>query len=96
MGGASHVAGVFFQNEIGAHFQFVPYRDAGPAMNVWRPGRSSSWSIRCQIRRNTLSSMVMGLVKGEGLLQAQALRRARAAPTASQEWRTLIFYRSGM
>jgi tripartite-type tricarboxylate transporter receptor subunit TctC len=33
VGGASHVAGVFFQNEIGAHFQFVPYRGAGPAMN---------------------------------------------------------------
>jgi tripartite-type tricarboxylate transporter receptor subunit TctC len=32
VGGASHVAGVFFQNEIGA-FQFVPYRGAGPAMN---------------------------------------------------------------
>jgi hypothetical protein len=34
--------------------------------------------------------------QGRGVLQAQALRRARAAPTASQEWRTLIFYRSGM
>ena len=33
VGGASHVAGVLFQNEIGAHFQFVPYRGAGPAMN---------------------------------------------------------------
>jgi tripartite-type tricarboxylate transporter receptor subunit TctC len=33
VGGASHIAGVFFQNEIGAHFQFVPYRGAGPAMN---------------------------------------------------------------
>ena len=33
VGGGSHVAGVFFQNKIGAHFQFVPYRGAGPAMN---------------------------------------------------------------
>jgi tripartite-type tricarboxylate transporter receptor subunit TctC len=33
VGGASHVAGVFFQGKIGAHFQFIPYRGAGPAMN---------------------------------------------------------------
>jgi tripartite-type tricarboxylate transporter receptor subunit TctC len=33
VGGASHVAGVFFQNMMGARFQFVPYRGAGPAMN---------------------------------------------------------------
>jgi len=33
VGGGSHVAGVFFQNIIGARFQFVPYRGAGPAMN---------------------------------------------------------------
>ena len=33
VGGGSHVAGVFFQNMIGARFQFVPYRGAGPAMN---------------------------------------------------------------
>jgi tripartite-type tricarboxylate transporter receptor subunit TctC len=32
-GGGSHVAGVFFQNLIGAHFQFVPYRGAGSAIN---------------------------------------------------------------
>jgi tripartite-type tricarboxylate transporter receptor subunit TctC len=33
VGGASHVAGVLFQNIIGGRFQFIPYRGAGPAMN---------------------------------------------------------------
>jgi tripartite-type tricarboxylate transporter receptor subunit TctC len=33
VGGASHIAGVFFQNAIGARFQFIPYRGAAPAMN---------------------------------------------------------------
>jgi tripartite-type tricarboxylate transporter receptor subunit TctC len=31
-GGASHVAGVFFQKASGTRFQFVPYRGAAPAM----------------------------------------------------------------
>jgi tripartite-type tricarboxylate transporter receptor subunit TctC len=32
-GGASHVAGVFFQKATGTRFQFVPYRGGGPAMH---------------------------------------------------------------
>jgi len=31
-GGASHVAGVFFQKATGTRFQFVPYRGSGPGM----------------------------------------------------------------
>jgi tripartite-type tricarboxylate transporter receptor subunit TctC len=31
-GGASHLAGVFFQTATGTRFQFVPYRGSGPAM----------------------------------------------------------------
>jgi tripartite-type tricarboxylate transporter receptor subunit TctC len=31
-GTAAHVMGVFLQREIGTHFQFVPYRGTGPAM----------------------------------------------------------------
>jgi tripartite-type tricarboxylate transporter receptor subunit TctC len=31
-GGASHVAGLFFQQATGARYQFVPYRGGGPAM----------------------------------------------------------------
>ena len=31
-GGISHVAGLLFQKETATHFQFVPYRGAGPAM----------------------------------------------------------------
>jgi tripartite-type tricarboxylate transporter receptor subunit TctC len=31
IGSPGHVAGVFFQNTIGAQFTFVPYRSAGPA-----------------------------------------------------------------
>jgi tripartite-type tricarboxylate transporter receptor subunit TctC len=36
-GGASHVAGVFFQRATGTRFQFVPYRAAAPGCKIcWR------------------------------------------------------------
>jgi tripartite-type tricarboxylate transporter receptor subunit TctC len=38
-GGASHVAGVFFQKASGTRFQFVPYRGAGPAMQDLASGQ---------------------------------------------------------
>jgi tripartite-type tricarboxylate transporter receptor subunit TctC len=31
-GSASHVSGVYFQNTLGARFQFIPYRGAAPAL----------------------------------------------------------------
>jgi tripartite-type tricarboxylate transporter receptor subunit TctC len=33
IGSAPHLMGIYFQNAIGAHFQFVPYRGVAPAMN---------------------------------------------------------------
>ena len=38
-GGASHVAGVFFQKASETQFQFVPYRGAGPAMQDLAAGQ---------------------------------------------------------
>ena len=32
VGGPSHVAGILFQQQTGVHFQLVPYRGAGPAI----------------------------------------------------------------
>src|SRR5215471_10288927 len=39
MGSGSHVAGVYFQKLIGAHFQFVPYRGTAPAIQDLIAGR---------------------------------------------------------
>jgi tripartite-type tricarboxylate transporter receptor subunit TctC len=33
VGSAPHLMGIYFQNAIGARFQFVPYRGVAPAMN---------------------------------------------------------------
>ena len=40
-GGASHVAGVFFQRATGTRFQFVPYRGSGPGCRTCWPDRST-------------------------------------------------------
>jgi tripartite-type tricarboxylate transporter receptor subunit TctC len=34
VGGASHIAAIYFQNAIGAKFQFVPYRGGAPALQA--------------------------------------------------------------
>ena len=34
IGGASHMAAIYFQNAIGAKFQYVPYRGGAPAMQA--------------------------------------------------------------
>jgi tripartite-type tricarboxylate transporter receptor subunit TctC len=40
-GGASHVAGVFFQKATGTRFQFVPYRGSGPGCRICWLDRST-------------------------------------------------------
>ena len=39
VGSASHVSGLFFQNRTSTHFEFIPYRGAGPAMQDLIAGR---------------------------------------------------------
>jgi tripartite-type tricarboxylate transporter receptor subunit TctC len=34
VGGASHMAAIYFQNQIGAKFQYVPYRGGAPALQA--------------------------------------------------------------
>ena len=38
VGGASHIAAIYFQNVIGAKFQFVPYRGGAPALQALLAG----------------------------------------------------------
>ena len=53
VGGPSHVAGILFQQQTGVHFQLVPYRGAGPAIqdlvggqiDTMIPGPSISLSL---------------------------------------------------
>ena len=40
VGGASHMAAIYFQNRIGAKFQYVPYRGGAPALQSLFTGES--------------------------------------------------------
>ena len=40
VGGASHMAALYFQNSIGANFQYVPYRGGAPALQSLFTGES--------------------------------------------------------
>ena len=40
VGGASHMAGIYFQNSIGGQFQYVPYRGGAPALQALLGGES--------------------------------------------------------
>lgn len=55
VGGASHMAAIYFQNMIGAKFQYVPYRGGAPAMQALLGGEIDLYvtqisNITAQIR----------------------------------------------
>src|SRR5262249_21170103 len=60
VGGGSHIAAVFLQNMIGARFQFVPYRGAGPAMNDMVAGQID---LMVDGAANSLPHVRAGLIK---------------------------------
>jgi tripartite-type tricarboxylate transporter receptor subunit TctC len=73
-GTPAHVAGVFFQKETGTHFQFVPYRGLGPAMQDLVAGRID---LIFDSPVGSLPQIRAGTVKAYAVM---AKKRAAAAP----------------
>jgi tripartite-type tricarboxylate transporter receptor subunit TctC len=74
VGGPSHVAGILFQQQTGVHFQLVPYRGAGPAIQDLVGGQIDTMI--------TGPSISMSLVR-DGKIRAYAVTaksRIAAAP----------------
>jgi tripartite-type tricarboxylate transporter receptor subunit TctC len=74
VGGPSHVAGLLFQQQTGVHFQLVPYRGAGPAIQDLVAGQIDTMI--------TGPSISMALVR-DGKIKAYAVTaksRIAAAP----------------
>jgi tripartite-type tricarboxylate transporter receptor subunit TctC len=74
VGGPSHVAGILFQQQTGVHFQLVPYRGAGPAIQDLVGGQIDTMI--------TGPSISMALVR-DGKIRAYAVTaksRIAAAP----------------
>ncbi len=73
VGGPSHVAGLLFQQQTGVHFQLVPYRGAGPAIQDLVGGQIDTMI--------TGPSISMALVR-DGKIRAYAVTAKRRIATA--------------
>jgi tripartite-type tricarboxylate transporter receptor subunit TctC len=81
VGGGSHIAGVFFQNRIGARFQFVPYRGAGPAMNDMVAGQID---LMADASPNSLPQLRAAGIKAFAVMSDSRLDAAPDIPTVDE------------
>lgn len=81
VGGASHLAGVFFQKETGTRFQFVPYRGLGPAMQDLVGGQID---MMTDFAANTLPQVRAGTVKAYAVTDKKRLETAADIPTVDE------------
>jgi tripartite-type tricarboxylate transporter receptor subunit TctC len=81
VGGGSHVAGVFFQNAIGARFQYVPYRGAGPATNDLVAGQID---LMVGAPADVLPHLRAGTMKAYAVMTRSRLAAAPHIPTVDE------------
>ena len=81
VGGGSHVAGVFFQDAIGARFQYVPYRGAGPAINDLVAGQID---MMVDASADVLPHLRAGRMKAYAVMTRSRLAAAPDIPTVDE------------
>ena len=80
-GGVGHVVGVFFQQQTGTQFEFVPYRGLGPAMQDMIAGQID---IMFDTAANSVPQVRAGNVKGFAVTAKARLGVAPDLPTADE------------
>jgi tripartite-type tricarboxylate transporter receptor subunit TctC len=80
-GSGSHVAGVFFQNQTGTSFSFVPYRGAGPALNDLMAGNID---LMFDQATNSLPQVRGGNVRAYAVTSRARLASAPDIPTVDE------------
>ena len=88
VGGGSHVAGVFFQNAIGARFQYVPYRGAGPAVNDLVAGQID---LMVDASAGVLPHLRAGGMKAYAVMTRSRLAAAPDIPTVDEAGLTGLY-----
>ena len=73
-GSSTHIAGIYFQNEIGAKLQFIPYKGTGPAMKDLMGGQIDMMVDQLS---NSLPQVKANRIKGYAIT---AKERSAAAP----------------
>ena len=81
MGGASHLAGVFFQKVTETHFAFVPYRGVAPAMQDMIAGRID---MMFDLAANSLPHVHVGSIRAFAALAKNRLSGAAHIPTVDE------------
>jgi len=80
-GGASHLAGVFFQNATGTRFQFVPYRGSAPAMQDLFAGQID---MMIDLAASSTPQVRAGNVKAYAVTAKNRLAAAPDVPTVDE------------
>jgi len=73
-GSSTHISGIYFQNEIGAKLQFIPYKGTGPAMQDLMGGQIDMMVDQLS---NSLPQVKANRIKGYAIT---AKERSAAAP----------------
>ena len=81
VGGGSHVAGALFQAQTGTHFQFVPYRGGGPALQDLLAGQID---IMIDPPANSLEQVRSGNIKAYAVTAKTRLASAPDIPTVDE------------
>jgi len=77
-GSAAHLCALYFQQKTGAHFQFVPYRGAGPAAQDLLGGQID---LACLEASATLANAEAGKYKPYAVLSEQRWSKSPDTPT---------------
>jgi tripartite-type tricarboxylate transporter receptor subunit TctC len=81
VGSPSHVWGIYFQNNTGTRFQFVPYRGAAPAI---QDVLSAQIDLTCLQASDLLPQVRSGNVRAYAILAKTPWVRAPDIPTVDQ------------
>jgi tripartite-type tricarboxylate transporter receptor subunit TctC len=80
-GGASQIAGVFFQNATGTRFQFVPYRGGAPAVQDLISGQID---VIIAAAGDVLGQIRAGTVKAYAVMAKRRLAVTPGVPTVDE------------
>ena len=81
IGSAPHLMGIYFQNAIGARFQFVPYRGAAPAMNDLISGHID---LMIDQTSDALPQVHAGSIRGYAVTAKSRISLALEIPTVDE------------
>jgi len=80
-GSSTHIAGIYFQNEIGAKLAFIPYKGTGPAMQDLIGGQIDMMVDQLS---NSLPQVRGGKIKGYAITAKERSAAAPEIPTVDE------------